>query len=1356
MKKVFQHYFFRFSALTFWGVLLVPLFFSMAFADLSAKHTEVSSLNSYTEFKDLAFALKGKMLSGSGSYEDFLLLNTLKEAVSDSGIAAEARASLLNEIAGIKQLCPAVFQSRNKRSPRETDTISSELVSLEISPSVVDLSGGSKDVIFTASATDAGSSGVDSVVIYVSPDMPDGNSFVGIWDNWDDTGWTDGQHSKTYTFPQYTVPGVYTIQKVTVEDKAGNETVYSATDLANMGAPAQFTVKGSTADTISPELTDLDISPSVADISGGEAEITFSASASDTGSGVDRVVIYVSPDMPDGYSFVGIWDNWDDTGWSDGQHSRTYTLPQYTAPGVYTIQKVEVEDKAGNETVYSADDLANMGASTQFTVEGGATDTSPPELTALDISPSVADISGGEAEITFTASATDTGSGVDSVVIYVSPDMPDSYSFVGIWDNWDDTGWTDGQHSKTYTFPRYAVPGVYTIQKVEVGDKAGNEKVYSASDLTNMRASTQFQITDAQLNPVLSVTPRIREVSKAGETVTFEVRNMGGGTMNWTASKNDSHGFISLGNDSGVNDGTITVFCENMVGDVSATITVSASGAESSQQTVEVRNYSGEIPTRIISGYVKFTGTVGLEGVEVKFSNEGGSVKTDSSGFYSKSVEYGWSGTTTPVMGDYDFIPPSNSYSNVESDQSEQNYTATKIVSAYAISGYVTDSSGSGMSGVILIFDNNSGSAITDDSGYYAKSVPAGWSGTVTSEKDGYDFNPSDRSYNNVTSDQPDQNYTGSSTTVANIDVSPTSLIFTKPKSGKRDSDVTHYPFSDISEQNSDHTASDQAQTPGYATGLIIPEHIREYWKTHRPSRKYRSRRDLPSSKDWSSYDSPVKNQGSCGSCWSFAAVALIENFANQANLKMNLNLSEQAIVSCLYQDRSGGGGCEGGWYRDAFNHISKNGIPSETCYPYREWDINCDSKCSDPDFLIKIKRFTPAQGLWGEDDFNTDDLKGALQDGPLCVSMYVPTDFFSYTGGIYKYSGKGKSWGHAVLLVGYDDDQQCFKVKNSWAESWGEGGYFRIAYDSVDDLSFGAYAATATGVYLEGEAGKPEEIVITNTGTADLVINNILFDYNGWLKISPETLPTISPGGQEKITVFVENWNDVLPPEQAADITISSNDPDNPSVVVEVKAVIPVQASRPLLMVSPPFQEGVSITDDKINISVSAMTGRIDIDISNGDDGTLNWTTVTDSGNWLTIEKGDSGTDGGTITLAYEVNTGGIRTGTVTISATGAANSPQTVEVRQAAPVIERLPYGDINDDDSVDLGDVILALQVLTRMEAADGMIRSDFIGSDADINKDGKVGCGRGNLCVTVYFCKMKFLSENTSNSLRGSAS
>ncbi len=146
MKKVFQHYFFRFSALTFWGVLL---FFSMAFADLSAKHTEVSSLNSYTEFKDLAFTLKGKMLSGSGSYEDFLLLNALKEAVSDSGIAAEARASLLNEIAGIKQLCPAVFQSRNKRSPRETDTISPELVSLEISPSVVDLSGGSKDVIFT-------------------------------------------------------------------------------------------------------------------------------------------------------------------------------------------------------------------------------------------------------------------------------------------------------------------------------------------------------------------------------------------------------------------------------------------------------------------------------------------------------------------------------------------------------------------------------------------------------------------------------------------------------------------------------------------------------------------------------------------------------------------------------------------------------------------------------------------------------------------------------------------------------------------------------------------------------------------------------------------------------------------------------------------------------------------------------------------------------------------------------------------------------------------------------------------------------------------------------------------------------
>ncbi len=434
MKKLCQHYFLA----LFVALLSLPaiIFSSDAvFAELSPKRTDVSALHSYTDFKDLVFTLKEKALAGIGDYEDVLLLEDVKKAVSDSDMNDEERNALSEEINAVKQLYPAEFLSIKKRSVRDlrADTIPPQLTSLSISPSVIDVSGGAKDAVFTASATDSGGSGMDSVVIYVSPNMPDGYGFVGIW-SWNDTDWLDGQHSRTYTFPQYTAPGVYSIVKVEVEDKAGNTKDYSVSDLTSMGAPTQFTIQGGAADNASPQLTKLEISPIVLDVSAGQTDMTFTAWATDQGgSGVDSVVVYVSPDTPEGYGFVGIWDNISDTGWLDGQHSRTYTFPQYTAPGVYSIVKVEVEDKAGNSKVYSVSDLTSMGVPTQFTIQGGASDTTAPELTKLEINPPAVNISEGFQDMTFSASATDSGgSGVDSVVIYISPDMPEGYDFVGI------------------------------------------------------------------------------------------------------------------------------------------------------------------------------------------------------------------------------------------------------------------------------------------------------------------------------------------------------------------------------------------------------------------------------------------------------------------------------------------------------------------------------------------------------------------------------------------------------------------------------------------------------------------------------------------------------------------------------------------------------------------------------------------------------------------------------------------------------------------------------------------------------------------------------------------------------------
>ena len=331
--------------------------------------------------------------------------------------------------------------------------------------------------------------------------------------------------------------------------------------------------------------------------------------------------------------------------------------------------------------------------------------------------------------------------------------------------------------------------------------------------------------------------------------------------------------------------------------------------------------------------------------------------------------------------------------------------------------------------------------------------------------------------------------------------------------------------------------------------GLVIPHTVVKYWRTHKPRLSY-SRADLTKSEDWSVNDSPVKNQGSCGSCWAFAAAALIENLGNKDDL------AEQVLVSCISESN----GCSGGWYGYALDHIHNKGLPPEDCYPYIAQNGNCGTQCSSPSFVVKVEEHD-TYGRWGVPDQDTvSNLKYLLQTGPVLVSMRVPTDgtFNKYQDGIYDYDGGAvpENRGHAVLAVGYDDDGQYFKVKNSWGPWWGEGGYFRIAYNDVTDhVQFGGYACTASGAYT-AEEGDEDTLAFTieNTGVAALSV--LLSCDKTWLTYAPQTTFFVYPGEQEEVSVSVSDWSKVAKPEETATISVSSNDPDNPLVIVTVRAV--------------------------------------------------------------------------------------------------------------------------------------------------------------------------------------------------------
>jgi len=212
-----------------------------------------------------------------------------------------------------------------------------------------------------------------------------------------------------------------------------------------------------------------------------------------------------------------------------------------------------------------------------------------------------------------------------------------------------------------------------------------------------------------------------------------------------------------------------------------------------------------------------------------------------------------------------------------------------------------------------------------------------------------------------------------------------------------------------------------------------------------------------------SNYVTPIRDQGSCGSCWAFATTAALESqvlIATHAT-PANINLSEQVLVSC-----SGAGSCNGGYIDSASYFIQGTGLPTETCFPYSGTDNNC-SNASCPYWQSD----TDAIKAWhwvSLDSPTVTALKTALVNyGPLVTTMNVYADFFTYAGGVYSYATGAYQGGHAVSIIGYDDSSQCFIVKNSWGTDWGEKGFFRIAYSEVSDnryVQFGYYTIAYDG----------------------------------------------------------------------------------------------------------------------------------------------------------------------------------------------------------------------------------------------------------------------------------------------------
>jgi len=184
----------------------------------------------------------------------------------------------------------------------------------------------------------------------------------------------------------------------------------------------------------------------------------------------------------------------------------------------------------------------------------------------------------------------------------------------------------------------------------------------------------------------------------------------------------------------------------------------------------------------------------------------------------------------------------------------------------------------------------------------------------------------------------------------------------------------------------------------------------------------------------------PIKNQGQCGSCWSFSATGAIEG-ALVAEGGSLASLSEQQLVDC--STSYGNDGCNGGLMDYAFEYvIAHKGITSEKNYPYSATGPNaCQSKPS----------VASISGYCDVAQNNEKALAFAVSKAPVSVAIEADQSCFQfYSGGVMADKSCGTQLDHGVLAVGYgtSGSQKYWNVKNSWGTSWGLNGYIWLGKD--------------------------------------------------------------------------------------------------------------------------------------------------------------------------------------------------------------------------------------------------------------------------------------------------------------------
>jgi len=185
----------------------------------------------------------------------------------------------------------------------------------------------------------------------------------------------------------------------------------------------------------------------------------------------------------------------------------------------------------------------------------------------------------------------------------------------------------------------------------------------------------------------------------------------------------------------------------------------------------------------------------------------------------------------------------------------------------------------------------------------------------------------------------------------------------------------------------------------------------------------------------------PIKDQGSCGSCWAFSAAAAYESSYLSVNSKAS-DVSEQDLLDCAPEAN-----CLGNWVENAFDHMIAAGSAAERTRPYRGQQDQCQANLQRP---YRAFVWAPLDEDWSR-VMSPEEIKtGLCNHGPLVAHIHATPSFLAYTSGVYSgiepvtHESEGY---HAIVITGWDDNKQAWEIKNSWGTGWGIRGFGKVQY---------------------------------------------------------------------------------------------------------------------------------------------------------------------------------------------------------------------------------------------------------------------------------------------------------------------